>query len=735
MNKRIIIKKKIKDNKFYFQNKIYYFICDKILQKKWFYSTNHKDIGTLYIIFSIFAGLLGTYFSMIIRTELAYPGFQYFNGDLQYYNVVITGHAFIMIVRHCVFICEAFINSVYTHTMYILQQSYFKVKTKKKKEHGCKRMFNIYLKNVKNFEQSFIWLKLNYLNTITKISINEGNDKFSYGSLAILKWLKSCYFKVCIVSQIIKHDLTVRKVDLCKIKTSIKGTLGYPKGIKTYNVFYVSLHKRRYSKSNGYIFDFKGDGVLILDNMQIIEGKQQWKNSGCNKDGKECLLNKTIFTQLEQLSKISNNQKDKKINFKLYNLLLNEAIFELAYNNLKKKNKLYKLDVFSLDYVQVIINELKVESYKPQEVSAVKRANITGGYWNFSFISLKDKLVQESVRLILEIIYESRFSENSHGFRLGRSTQSAINLIKNNFININWVADVVVVKCFNNFTKEIIISIMNKHIADKRFLNLIKKFLNCSDVYFNESIFYDVIDISKVSIIGPILCNILLHEMDEYILNKKKVVEIKVSTLNATILKCLQYVRYANLFLIGCGFSRYSALFFMERLRFWLETNLGINIKYKLLNLSNETVKFLGFNLIWVKSSLVNSMWTDSKGKKYSIKRIFNKKLYVYAPIFYIMKCLRFVLKNLKKNKLANKIKWYHNNLEQIVSLFKCVVYNYINYYRFVNNYKKVVSIINYVCRYSMLKFLVIKYSAKTICQVIKKVPAIKYKLYSLSYN
>ena len=75
----------------------------KFLQKcldffnRWFCSTNHKDIGILYLIFGIVSGIVGTYFSMMIRSELAYPGFQYFNGDLQFYNVVITGHAFIMI--------------------------------------------------------------------------------------------------------------------------------------------------------------------------------------------------------------------------------------------------------------------------------------------------------------------------------------------------------------------------------------------------------------------------------------------------------------------------------------------------------------------------------------------------------------------------------------------------------------------------------------------------------------
>jgi len=198
-------------------------------------------------------------------------------------------------------------------------------------------------------------------------------------------------------------------------------------------------------------------------------------------------MSQTISQRLDYLGKANSNRQ--WINHDLYRLLYKPDLYILAYERIKSKpgnmtpgTDGETLDGFSLDQIHKLIQELRTEQFqfKPVRTSFIPKAN--GKLRKLGIPCVRDKIVQEALRLILEAIYDSPygsyFRDSSHGFRPNRSCHTALREFRTKWSAVNWIIEGDIRACFDELDHTVLVSILHKKIHDERFLNLIRKLLN-----------------------------------------------------------------------------------------------------------------------------------------------------------------------------------------------------------------------------------------------------------------
>ncbi len=127
-----------------------------------------------------------------------------------------------------------------------------------------------------------------------------------------------------------------------------------------------------------------------------------------------------------------------------------------------------------------------------------------------------DRLVQEVARQLLELIYEPVFSNASHGFRPERSCHTALEHVKAVWTGVKWLVDVDVAGFFDNIDHDILIKLLRRRIDDDKFVNLIGKMLKAG--VMEDHVYHRTYSgTPQGGIVSPILANIYLHELDEFV--------------------------------------------------------------------------------------------------------------------------------------------------------------------------------------------------------------------------
>ncbi|EJJ26238.1 reverse transcriptase domain-containing protein [Rhizobium sp. CF142] len=208
------------------------------------------------------------------------------------------------------------------------------------------------------------------------------------------------------------------------------------------------------------------------------------------------------------------SRQGKRING-LFRLLSAPTLWEKAYEQIApNKGALTPgadaentLDGFSLERMEGIIARVMDGSYRfsPARRQYIPKAN--GKKRPLGIPTADDKLVQAAVKILLEHVYEPIFSEQSHGFRRGRSCHTALTEIRRTWHGMKWLVEVDIVGYYDNIDHNILLGLLRKRIDDDRLLQLIRRMLKAG--YLEDWKFHKTFSgAPQGGVISPILANV-----------------------------------------------------------------------------------------------------------------------------------------------------------------------------------------------------------------------------------
>src|SRR5216684_4132670 len=207
----------------------------------------------------------------------------------------------------------------------------------------------------------------------------------------------------------------------------------------------------------------------------------------------------------------------------LYRQMFNKDLYLLAYGNIYSNHGAMTpgtgggtADGMSEEKIDQIIGLMRREKYRFSPARRVYIPKKNGKLRPLGIPPWSDKLVGEVTRLLLEAYYEPTFSARSHGFRKGRGCHTALREINDAWTGTVWFIEGDISDCFGSLGHDILLGILAEKIKDQRFLRLIRNMLKAG--YLEDWEYHDTFSgCPQGGVISPVLSNIYLHKLDEYV--------------------------------------------------------------------------------------------------------------------------------------------------------------------------------------------------------------------------
>lgn len=273
--------------------------------------------------------------------------------------------------------------------------------------------------------------------------------------------------------------------------------------------------------------------------------------------------------------------------YSLYGQLLSKQRLYEAFRQVKRNRGASGIDGQSLrafeanleEELSCLLLELKEKRYKAHPVKRVVIAKDDGGERLLGIPTVRDRVVQQALRSILEPLFDPGFHPSSYGYRPGRSGHQAIGKAEL-FIRRyrrQWVVDMDLSKCFDTLNHDLIIRQFRQRVTDGSVLSLLRLFLE-SGVMIGHHVEETELGSPQGGVISPLIANVYLDAFDQFMKQRGH-----------------RIVRYADDILVLCG-SKAGSENALRVSRRYLEDELKLTVNASKTHIahSDEGVKFLG---------------------------------------------------------------------------------------------------------------------------------------------
>ena len=439
---------------------------------------------------------------------------------------------------------------------------------------------------------------------------------------------------------------------------------------------------------------------------------------------------------------------------RVYRLLVNRDLYLLAYGKIARNRGALTpgttdetVDAMSLAKIEAIITALREERYRwtpTRRIYIPKKAN-PHKTRPLSVPSWSDKLLQEVIRLILDSYFEPQFSDHSHGFRPQRGCHTALHEIDNGWNGTIWFIEGDIQACFDSINHDLLMQMLARHIHDGRFLTLMRRLLKAG---YLENWRYNTTPsgVPQGSIVGPVLTNLYLTELDRYVTEtliphytrgerhkpnpayrhlmyrkaywhkrgkhdtakalKRRMQQLPSIDTHDPDYRRLHYVRYADDWLLGFVGSKREADEIKAQMRTFLHDKLQLALsdsKTHITHAKTHQAHFLGYALSAITSDTYRCRNT----------RRINGQIELKVPRAVIAaRTARYR----KRNHIVHRQELTHDSAYSIVALYQAEYRGLVAFYRMATNLHRL-NALKRVMEQSLVKTLARKFrvSVKTI--------------------